>query len=568
MDDLFQRLEVCCKPTSHRFLCQSCSVQLPSSCSRYPKTLLLTNILQAEYCPPIDSALFSAIISDFDLSNPEAAYEARATLDALKATATEEEATGFDASGSGAQRDDYNHGHPASAPETAESTSRETDMTSLSNGMSSVDLNSEGSPERAEYDFESCDQDTKVSILKEIFPSLSEYTISHTLAHHESKWKPAFDDLLNQVYFEEDGTIDGKEKVSAKGIDAFGEDNVVKRGRKGKKRGKNLKVDALRASSLPNSSYVESRPSANQWQTAKADVDFISHRANIPAPVVLSLYNQEGRSIPKTISAILKSFLPEDSRAEESEVQIEASVLGQDFPSLAPDYLIALIKLTHPSTSAAHELAKALTTRASTSQEASRIIIPQYAPMRISDEDDFTSQAGIDTYTSTMDFGSASASATKLCAARQAAMEQARAAYRKSRSDRLMGGAAGYYSQVGRDHGAALHQSQAQVANAIVAAQSSALEIDLHGVTVENAVRIARQRTNAWWSGLGENKVNGRVGAAERASGFRIVTGVGRHSAGGKGVLGPAVKKSLESDGWRLEIGSGVITVKGKSRAY
>ncbi|KAG9957471.1 hypothetical protein KCU61_g9095, partial [Aureobasidium melanogenum] len=520
--------------------------------------------LEAECCPPIDSALFSAIVSDYDLTNSDAVTELRATLDALKATAIEEEATGFDASGSGAQHGDYSPGHPASVPGSA-SVSRETDMTSLSNGLSSVDLDFEGSPDCAEYDFEACDQNTKVSILKDIFPSLSEYTISHTLAHHESKWKPAFDDLLNQVYFEEGGTIDGKDKVSAKGIDAFSEENVVKRGRKGKKRGKNIKtINATRSSSLP----TESRPSTNQWQTAQSDVDFISDRANIPSQVVLSLYNQENRSVPRTISAILKTFLPEDTRSEEPGIQVEASTLGQEYPGLAPAYLVALIKLTQPSITAAHELAKALTTKPLTHETGSRVIIPQYAPVQISEGDDFSNRSSFDTDTSTVDFGSASASTAKLRAARQVAMEQARAAYRKSRSDRLMGGAAEYYSQVGRDHGAALHQSQAAEANAIVAAQSSAFEIDLHGVTVENAVRIARQRTNAWWNGLGENKVNGRVGAAERASGFRIITGVGRHSAGGKGVLGPAVKKGLEQDGWRLEINSGAITVRGKNRAY
>ncbi|KAI4721505.1 hypothetical protein E4T48_02250 [Aureobasidium sp. EXF-10727] len=522
-----------------------------------------TDIVQTDYCPPIDSALFSAIVSDYDLTNPDNAAELRGTLDALKATAIEEEATGFDASGSGAQHEDYSPGHPTSVPGSA-SVSRETDMTSLSNGLSSVDLDSEGSPDRAEYDFEACDQGTKVSMLRDIFPSLSEYTISHTLAHHDSKWKPAFDDLLNQVYFEEGGTTDGKDKVSAKGIDAFSEENVVKRGRKGKKRGKNIKtIDAMRSSSLP----TESRPTTNQWQTAKGDVDFISDRANIPAQLVLSLYNQEDRSVSRTISAILKTFLPEDPRSEEPEVQVDASVLGQEYPSLAPEYLVALIKLTQPSMPAARELAKALTTKPLTHETGTRTIIPQYAPVRISDADDF-SQSGFDTDTSSIDYSSASTSTAHLRAARETAMHQARAAYRKSRSDRLMGGAAGYYSQLGRDHGAALHHSQALEANAIVAAQSSAYEIDLHGVTVENAVRIARQRTQAWWSVLGENKVNGRVGAEQRAGGFRIITGVGRHSAGGKGVLGPAVKKGLEMDGWRVEVNSGAITVRGKSRGH
>jgi DNA-nicking Smr family endonuclease len=486
------------------------------------------------------------------LTDRDAISDVRVTLEALKATAIDEEATGFDASGSGAQHDDCSSTH------TPESVSRETDMTSLSNALSSLHVDSDTSPARPEYDFESCELPTKLAMLREIFPSLSHYSISHTLALHDSSWKPAFDSLLNQVYFEQGGADDGEEKVSAKGIDAFSEENLPKRRPKGKKRAKNQKtLDTITTSPLP----TESPASTNQWQTAKADVDFISDRANIPAHLVLSLYNQEDRSVARTISVILNTFLPEDCRLEDPEVQVEANILGQDFPSLAQDYLIALVKLTEPSIVAARELAKALTAKPPPRETGTRVIIPQYAPVRISDED-----FALDTDTSTGDLASATMSATKLRAARKAAMEQARAAYRKSKSDRLMGGAAGYYSQVGRDHGAALHQSQAAVANAIVAAQSSAHEIDLHGVTVENAVRIARQRTNAWWIGLGENKINGRVGAAERANGFRIITGVGRHSAGGKGVLGPAVKKSLEQDGWRVEVNSGAITVKGKSR--
>jgi DNA-nicking Smr family endonuclease len=66
---------------------------------------------------------------------------------------------------------------------------------------------------------------------------------------------------------------------------------------------------------------------------------------------------------------------------------------------------------------------------------------------------------------------------------------------------------------------------------------------------------------------LGESRYNGRVGADDRSRGFRIVTGAGKHSRGGRGVLGPAVKKLLEQDGWRIEIMSGEILVKGKVRA-
>jgi len=46
-----------------------------------------------------------------------------------------------------------------------------------------------------------------------------------------------------------------------------------------------------------------------------------------------------------------------------------------------------------------------------------------------------------------------------------------------------------------------------------------------------------------------------------------IVTGVGKHSAGQKGVLGPAVFKALEKDGWRVIKREGAVVVTGVARA-
>lgn len=49
-------------------------------------------------------------------------------------------------------------------------------------------------------------------------------------------------------------------------------------------------------------------------------------------------------------------------------------------------------------------------------------------------------------------------------------------------------------------------------------------------------------------------------------SGFRIITGVGRHSHDGTSRLGPAVGKMLAREGWRVEVGEGVLTVTGVVR--
>jgi len=48
--------------------------------------------------------------------------------------------------------------------------------------------------------------------------------------------------------------------------------------------------------------------------------------------------------------------------------------------------------------------------------------------------------------------------------------------------------------------------------------------------------------------------------------GLRIVTGVGRHSEGGRGKLGPAVARMLVSEGWRVEVGEGIVEVLGRAK--
>ena len=129
-----------------------------------------------------------------------------------------------------------------------------------------------------------------------------------------------------------------------------------------------------------------------------------------------------------------------------------------------------------------------------------------------------------------------------------------------------MGGAAAYYSQLGRDLSALSFGATADAADSLAARQSSATQLDLHGIDVLNGVRIAQERVESWWCSLGENRVNGRAGAEDRGAGFRIVVGAGSHSVGGKGKLGPAVSKMLKSEGWRIEPAGAVIVVKGKQR--
>lgn len=127
-----------------------------------------------------------------------------------------------------------------------------------------------------------------------------------------------------------------------------------------------------------------------------------------------------------------------------------------------------------------------------------------------------------------------------------------------------MGAAASHYSSVGRAAAAALRQDEAARADAQVSSQSRPGEVDLHGLNVRDAVRVSRDRVEAWWEGEGREWA--RAGKVMNDGGLRIVTGLGRHSAGGRAVLGPAVGKMLNEEGWRVQVGNGVVTVVGRAR--
>ena len=78
--------------------------------------------LEAEYCPPLDSALLSAILSDFDLNKLKDVESARSTLNVLKETALAEEQDGFDAFGTGGLGQDSSESRrPESCPDTSTS---------------------------------------------------------------------------------------------------------------------------------------------------------------------------------------------------------------------------------------------------------------------------------------------------------------------------------------------------------------------------------------------------------------------------------------------------------------
>ncbi|OCL07859.1 hypothetical protein AOQ84DRAFT_341246 [Glonium stellatum] len=532
------------------------------------------NLLEREYCPPLDPALVYAIFLDFEPNGTDRLQRARELLDPIKQTAIAEQYTEFDPSGSSGQTTCLSPGKSSGSSEGEESRietasqSAATDITSLSNDVFTLGLN-QNSPspedplEGGEYliDVEQLDFAIKELRLSETFPTLRPSLVSFTLKKCNGNFGKTTDELLNHVYFADSTSSPGAEQAIAKGVDAFSEEHTVgSRGRKGKsKKRRNLDIQNARSVSLPATSSVQQR---NRWHDTNRDVDLISSRTGVSHKNIASLYHKNGASVSATIMAMLEINIKANEHVEEDDPVVlqNAIDLISDFPSLELPHAFALIRLTHPSTASAHELAKVLIAQPDAKPLGKIEVIPRYAPINLSGSSPSPPSSGSATPSLTIPHTTAA-----LGAARSAAFAQASAAYRKGKSEPLMKAAAGYYSQLGRDYDVALKAASSAEVDALVSSQSTPTQLDLHGVGVKDATRITRERVTAWWHGLGEGRVDlkGRSGIGE---GYRIVTGMGRHSEGGISKLGPAVARMLVRDGWKVEVGSGVLIVTGVAK--
>lgn len=533
-----------------------------------------THPLQKEYCPPIDSSLFSAIALDYNLLSTDSYNELRATLDILKESALAEESATFDPSGSGGlQREDSSshsssdlarswHGETASATGNTE----DTDLTGIYQTLGDIDLENGAGRTKTkasnhEVYLEALPPAQKIVLLKEMFPEAKDFDINYTLKKAGNDFGKAVEELLNQVFLAEEASTGGGQ-VLKRGIDGFSEPSIGARGRRMKGRKKKLLRRTSSTSGIPADKTCESPSPLSRWDRAKEDIDFIAQRTYIPPPIIASTYHKNGASLPVTIAALCTSKDPDSpwnpliSTTPSSVLDAHTAEIGLDFPSLVYSQHSALIRLTHPSTASAHELARAIVSGSSLSSSSK--IIPQYLPRPPSPP----SPASY-TISSTTYLPLPAPTAAALAATRSKAFTQAQSAYRKSKSNHLMGGAASYYSSIGRDSSAYLRQHEATAADALVASQSRAGEIDLHGANVRDAVRIAKERVDGWWEDGGRERA--RAGKV-MGGGLRFVTGQGRHSEGGKGKLGPAVASMLLRNGWKVEIGQGTIDVVGRAR--
>lgn len=490
------------------------------------------------------------------MSNAQELESARQTLEILKETVPDDEASGFDASGaSGAHilidglEEEDNESRSGSGG-SGQGWTSQTDSTSMTHEMTGLDLeglefspNSACSPteELTESVFTSqldgLGDEEKEKALMGIFPILKLYDVKHALEKNKGNASLAIDQLMNESFLEENG-------IRYKGIDAFYESDMPPRQRKGKGKGKgsNRKGRMLEETDAPGS------PMQSKWDTARQDVEFIASKIPMSFQQVGSIYHSSGGSVKATITAIIAAHQAMNIEEDDPIIKINTFQLRQDFPAIPTPDLEGLVQLTNPSLSNARELAKALSSHAQGSKTPIQLEFRR-TPLNLSEPSTpspTTLKSG-----RALDPISANNIAANYTNARNTAFTQASSYYRKGKSDHLMGGATAYYSSLGRDYNTLAKAAQSQAADSLVATQSSKFECDLHGVNVKDAVRISREKVTAWWAEGG------------RGGGYRIVTGAGHHSVGGRAKLGPAVGKMLVREGWKVEVGGAFLVVRG-----
>lgn len=509
-----------------------------------------------------------AILSDYNLSNSTELEAATQLLSALSSEVATEETTGFDpsgASGLGLFTNDVESGRDgeSASGRSQQGWKSQTDDTSLSQELSVLGLEGlefsdnggvksrEESPEKPyPSSIDSLDAEGQEAALIAIFPALKAFDVQWTLKKCKGDTGQAIDELMTQSFLEESGS-------RHRGIEAFSESELPSRRRKGKGNKRwGRKTDNNPADPA---SLVQSK-----WDTGRQDVEFIATNTGMPMQQAASIYHKNGASVRTTIAAIIGAHASMEMESDDPKIQINASELRQDFPSVSTSDLEILVQITHPSINNARELAKALSSRPVANKPPIQFEF-RHAPVELGSE---PSNSKIKVSNEIHNEGAVppAALASTYIQARDTAFIKAHAAFRKGKSDPLMGGAAAYYSQVGRENDAKAKSAESAAADALISMQTSRTELDLHGLNVKDAVRISREKVTAWWHEGGEQRLGTRGIGPE----YAIITGKGNHSEG-RGRLGPAVGKMLIREGWKVEVRGGnggrlVVTGVAKKR--
>lgn len=537
--------------------------------------------LQKQYCPPLDEALFLALASDYDLSHNDQKQDLVGILDDLRAQAeTEQELELLAPTPEEQTRLKDNDGDVDSKVACSfngrPGHTNETDsVNSITTGLSNLrasDGADESSTESQDLDISSLGLEHSTNKEKEeylaaLFPTLERVQVAETVHRCHGDMQQSIDELLNLSFISEDITrVHSTSAPVVKGIDAFLGDGLTKK----TKRRKHRKTHDEDLPVGDDHSSGTRTPNTNVWQSASEDISFITSRTQVSPVVAKRIYEEADHNVASTIRRLIsqEAMKHKQQIADNEVLGIQAAELKFSFPNVPDKYLFGSLLLCQMQPSLAKDVLDAMLSRPSQDEGPLRPgmklrNVAQYTPLSLTDDEDSGSVrkgpvAGVSTMSGDAATLLSRAAVHNIHA--QQAFGSASASARLAKSNSLYGGASAYYAALGHENRARSRMLQAAAADSYTAAQTTATSVDLHGVSVADATRIAQRNVEAWWEGLGDRKyVRGGVG-----SGYKIIVGVGTHSDRGIGRLGPAVSKMLIREGWKVNVQRGEVVVEGR----
>ncbi|RGP75631.1 hypothetical protein FLONG3_5608 [Fusarium longipes] len=496
----------------------------------------------------LDEALVVAIASDHDLRDASQYESAQTVLEGLAQHVTTEEATGFNPSGISNTFDDAN-GEGSTAETNSQQASRahDTDTTSASDQTSTSANTTYSIPRLTSFDDES--EENKVLLLQSMFSELKEFDIKHCLKKADGDVQTALDELLNIQYLKSTG----QEK---KGIEGFfeSEDGTTKKKRKNRKKGKKALGDET-----PSSSSGTSSPCPDDLKSMKRqdEIAYLADRLDLPFAVVSDIYYNKRCASGAAAVEILDQYMSQGIETQDKEGKKYASELAQKYQNVPEKYMSTIVQVTGSISQESDDIAALVSKHFVKNPWTEKLDVSyQLRPLPKEDMEGFETVApGVGPSA----YAQAAERAGQYNRAKREAAASAASLNRRGASNPLYRQAAGYYSERAREQARYEMSATSTAADLLVNNQSTSNSIDLHGVYVQDGVRIARQRVQAWWNGLGEFRTD-----KARQQPFTVITGLGRHSAGGVSQLRQAVAAALLQDGWKMQVETGRFVVKGR----
>ncbi|PHH80558.1 hypothetical protein CDD80_1070 [Ophiocordyceps camponoti-rufipedis] len=506
----------------------------------------------------LDEALIAAIASDYDLTDPAAFDAAHSLLQRLARNVPSEEATGFNPSGIPIIADETGAGSTASA-----SLSRPTSQT-VATDLSSAETASSAAgepvvtviPRITSYDDDS--DESKTRLLRSMFTELKVYDVEYSLKKAKGDFQSALDDLLDIQYLQSTGQ-------QLKGIDGFFDDGNAAVSSK-KKRKKKKTDKKQRETAEPDTSPWSHNESVVFEDGAQDEIGYIAERLGIRPDEVSDIYNKSQRSGGATVVELLDQYISHGVESQDDAGRQQADSLMRKYRHVPDKYLLTIVQVAGSISQFADDLAALLNkhfARQHKKKGEKLDLDYRITPLPRGDIEGggwtTIKPKTPSTQTKPGTLGQAGQPALDHRQAKRDATATAARLHRSGAANSLYRQAACVYAEQAREQGRQAQQAASAAADLMVAERSTESSIDLHGVTVQDGVRIALQRTQDWWDGLGEYRAR-----KAREHGFTVITGLGRHCAGGVSRLRQAVAAALLQERWKLQVLTGMFVVTGR----